>query len=70
MSGVRPSEVAYELTVVGCLGPVLIRALEPWVTASSQQEFVLRARVREDGDVTDLVGLLVQRGLEVNYLGS
>jgi hypothetical protein len=55
----------YQFTIVGTLGPVLRRALEPYVTASQQRQTVVRADAPERGDLVDLVRLLESRGLEI-----
>lgn len=55
----------YQFTIVGTLGPVLRRALEPYVTASPQRQTIVRAESPEGRDLVDLVRLLESRGLEI-----
>ena len=61
----RPAPEVYELTIVGNLGPVLQRALEPCAAASREPQTILRASLSESGDLVDLVLKLEARGLEI-----
>lgn len=55
----------YQFTIVGTLGPMFRRALEPYVTASPQRQTIVRSDSPEGGDLVDLVCLLESRGLEI-----
>lgn len=62
----RPDAGAvYQFTIVGTLGPVLRRALEPYVTASPQRQTIVRADSPDGGDLVDLVRLLESKGVEI-----
>ncbi len=61
----RPAPEVYELTIVGNLGPVLQRALEPYAAASRELQTILRASLPESGDLVDLVLKLEAKGLEI-----
>jgi hypothetical protein len=63
-SGRTPGCV-YELTVVGALGPVLRRAIEPYVTATVECQTIVRACVADCADLVELVRLLESRGLQI-----
>ena len=64
--GSRSGSETYELTIVGTLGPVLQRALEPYARASRQPQTILRASLPETGDLVDLVEVLEARGFEIS----
>jgi hypothetical protein len=64
----RSGSATYELTVVGTLGPVLQRALEPYASAARQPQTILRASLRESGDLVDLLEVLEARGLDITNI--
>jgi hypothetical protein len=66
----RSAPVRYELTIVGQLGPALRHALQPWVTASSQPQTILRVPAPRAGDMVDLIHLAQDKGLEVTYIAA
>jgi len=55
----------YELVVVGPIGPALRRALEPFATACSEVQTILRAEAPHGRDLVDLMVALESRGLDV-----
>lgn len=61
-SGTAP---VYELVVVGAIGPALRRALEPFATACSEVQTILRAEAPHGRDLVDLMVALESRGLDV-----
>lgn len=66
--GSRSGSARYELTIVGTLGPVLQRALEPYASAARQPQTILRASLPESGDLVDLLELLEARGVDVTNI--
>lgn len=64
-SGRRSAAGWYEVTVVGPVGPVLRRALEPCQTGPAQAETIVRAHVRADVDLVELTRRLVAHGSTV-----
>ena len=61
----RSHAAVYELTVVGALGPALRKALEPFATACSEVQTILRADAPAFKDLVDLLVALESRGLDV-----
>ncbi len=59
----RPAH--YEIVVRGEIGPALRVALLPVQAGSSEVQTVLRAHLRQDRDLGDLVHALRARGFEV-----
>lgn len=55
----------YEVTVVGPVGPVLRRALEPCRTGPAQLVTIARARVHADVDLVELTHRLCSHGSTV-----
>ena len=55
----------YEVTVVGPIGPVLRRALEPCTTEPVQLLTIVRARAHPDVDLVDLAQRLRTHGSTV-----
>ena len=66
MTAPRPDPPpVYELVVVGAIGPALRRALEPFATACSEVQTILRAEAPHGRDLVDLMVALESRGLDV-----
>jgi hypothetical protein len=65
MSAFEPSNVVYELTIVGALGPAFCQALKPHRAAPCEAQTIVRAQVPEDRDLVDVLGALEARGVEV-----
>lgn len=66
MTAHREAEApVYELVVVGAIGPALRRALEPFATACSEAQTIVRAEAPHGRDLVDLMVALESRGLEV-----
>lgn len=66
MTAPRPgTPPVYELVVVGAIGPALRRALEPFATACSEVQTILRAEAPHGRDLVDLMVALESRGLDV-----
>jgi hypothetical protein len=61
----RESGSVYEVTVLGALGPVLRRAIEPCTTAPVECQTIVRACVAGCADLVELVQLLESGGLQI-----
>jgi hypothetical protein len=61
----RESGSVYEVTVLGALGPVLRRAIEPYATATVECQTIVRACVAGCADLVELVHLLESGGLQI-----
>jgi hypothetical protein len=57
--------VVYELTIVGCLGPALLRALEPCAAKWSEPQTILRTAVPDGRDLVELLVAIQERGLDI-----
>lgn len=58
----------YEITVIGSLGPVLRRALEPWRVGPSQAQTIVRTHVPSHVDLVDLTEVLAAQGSTVTEI--
>jgi hypothetical protein len=57
--------VVYELTIVGCLGPALLRALEPCAATWSEPQTILRTAVPNGSDLVEVLVAIEERGLDI-----
>lgn len=63
--GRRPESGWYEVTVIGPIGPMLRRALEPCSTGPTESQTIVRAHVGPDVDLVDLTQRLLAHGSTV-----
>ena len=70
MKRARRRRTAYELTLVGELGPVLRAMVEPSATATCEAQTIMRVKAREDEDLVDLVHRLKSRGIEITNISA
>jgi hypothetical protein len=65
MTSREPAGVVYELTIVGCLGPALRRALEPCAATWSAPQTILRTAVPDSRDLVELLVAIQELGLDI-----
>jgi hypothetical protein len=65
MTSREQAGVVYELTIVGCLGPVLLRALQPCAASWSEPQTILRTAVPHDSCLVEVLVAIQERGLDI-----
>jgi hypothetical protein len=70
MTPARRRRIAYELTLVGELGPALRAMVESSATATSGLHTIMRVRARDGEDLVDVVHRLRSRGLEITKIST
>ena len=70
MKRARRRRTAYELTLVGELGPALRAMVESSVRATSEEQTIMRVRARDDEDLVDVLHRLRARGLEITNIST